>query len=187
MGLRDRVQVFDVPALDALFAAACHPDYAPLAYEGIGAIIRIAIFVIAVQGLNILVGYTGQLSLGHAAFMAVGAYSSPGVVGEGSGPGGSRGPRRVRPVAGCAADPGVRGDVVGRFHAGLPALELERSFRHCAPIDRQLGLEPLRDRWKGSSAVRWHRACRNREVGRNRCVRGGAPGRGVTRPPRGDR
>lgn len=35
----------------------------------------IAIFVVAAQGLNILVGYTGQISLGHAAFMAVGAYS----------------------------------------------------------------------------------------------------------------
>jgi branched-chain amino acid transport system permease protein len=42
----------------------------------VGIIIRIAIFVIAVQGLNILVGYTGQISLGHAAFVAVGAYSS---------------------------------------------------------------------------------------------------------------
>jgi branched-chain amino acid transport system permease protein len=42
----------------------------------IGTIMRIAIYVIAVQGLNILVGYTGQISLGHAAFMAVGAYSS---------------------------------------------------------------------------------------------------------------
>lgn len=42
----------------------------------VGTIIRIAIFTIAVQGLNILVGYTGQISLGHAAFMAVGAYSS---------------------------------------------------------------------------------------------------------------
>lgn len=42
----------------------------------IGVIIRIAIFAISVQGLNILVGYTGQISLGHAAFMAVGAYSS---------------------------------------------------------------------------------------------------------------
>ncbi|MCE2473172.1 MAG: branched-chain amino acid ABC transporter permease, partial [Anaerolineae bacterium] len=39
-------------------------------------IARVAIFVIAVQGLNILVGYTGQISLGHAAFMAVGAYGS---------------------------------------------------------------------------------------------------------------
>lgn len=41
----------------------------------IGTIIRIAIFAIAVQGLNVLVGYTGQISLGHAAFMAVGAYA----------------------------------------------------------------------------------------------------------------
>jgi branched-chain amino acid transport system permease protein len=41
----------------------------------VGLIIRIAIFAIAVQGLNILVGYTGQISLGHAAFMAVGAYT----------------------------------------------------------------------------------------------------------------
>lgn len=41
----------------------------------VGTIIRIAILVISVQGLNILTGYTGQVSLGHAAFMAVGAYS----------------------------------------------------------------------------------------------------------------
>lgn len=39
-------------------------------------IVKIAIFAIAVQGLNILMGYTGQISLGQAAFMAVGAYSS---------------------------------------------------------------------------------------------------------------
>ena len=39
-------------------------------------IARVSIFVIAVQGLNILVGYTGQMSLGHAAFMAIGAYGS---------------------------------------------------------------------------------------------------------------
>lgn len=37
---------------------------------------RIAIFVIAVQGLNILTGYTGQISLGQAAFMTVGGYTS---------------------------------------------------------------------------------------------------------------
>ena len=42
----------------------------------VGLIGRIAIFVIAVQGLNILVGYSGQMSLGHAAFMGVGAYGS---------------------------------------------------------------------------------------------------------------
>ena len=42
----------------------------------VGLIARISIFVIAVQGLNLLVGYTGQISLGHAAFMGVGAYGS---------------------------------------------------------------------------------------------------------------
>jgi branched-chain amino acid transport system permease protein len=49
-------------------------DVIPVKWLGI--IIRIAIFAIAVHGLNILLGYTGQISLGHAAFMAVGAYSS---------------------------------------------------------------------------------------------------------------
>lgn len=42
----------------------------------VGLIARVSIFVIAVQGLNLLVGYTGQMSLGHAAFMAIGAYGS---------------------------------------------------------------------------------------------------------------
>jgi branched-chain amino acid transport system permease protein len=34
------------------------------------------IFAIAIMGLNILVGFSGQLSLGHGAFMALGAYTS---------------------------------------------------------------------------------------------------------------
>jgi ABC-type branched-subunit amino acid transport system permease subunit len=42
---------------------------------------RICIFVIAVQGLNILTGYTGQISLGQAAFMTVGGYISALLVG----------------------------------------------------------------------------------------------------------
>lgn len=37
---------------------------------------RVAYTVIAVQGLNILTGYTGQISLGQAAFMLVGGYIS---------------------------------------------------------------------------------------------------------------
>lgn len=36
----------------------------------------IGITVISVHGLNILTGYCGQISLGHAGFMAVGAYTS---------------------------------------------------------------------------------------------------------------
>lgn len=36
----------------------------------------IGITIISVHGLNILTGYCGQLSLGHAGFMAVGGYTS---------------------------------------------------------------------------------------------------------------
>jgi len=36
----------------------------------------IAIAVVGALGLNILVGYTGQISIGHGAFMSVGAYTA---------------------------------------------------------------------------------------------------------------
>lgn len=36
----------------------------------------VGIYVIAVSGLDLLFGYSGQISLGHAAFYAVGAYTS---------------------------------------------------------------------------------------------------------------
>jgi branched-chain amino acid transport system permease protein len=39
-------------------------------------IIQIAIYGIAALGLNILVGFTGQISLGHAAFFGFGAFAS---------------------------------------------------------------------------------------------------------------
>ncbi len=42
----------------------------------LGIINLIGITVVAVTGLNILTGYCGQLSIGHAGFMAVGAYTS---------------------------------------------------------------------------------------------------------------
>lgn len=39
-------------------------------------LIRIGIFTIVVVGLNLLMGYAGQISLGHAAFYGLGAYIS---------------------------------------------------------------------------------------------------------------
>ncbi len=36
---------------------------------------QVLIFAIVIMGLNILVGYSGQISLGHGALMAVGAYT----------------------------------------------------------------------------------------------------------------
>ena len=40
----------------------------------------VAIAVVGALGLNILVGYAGQLSIGHAAFMSVGAYTAANLV-----------------------------------------------------------------------------------------------------------
>src|SRR5271156_4158354 len=38
--------------------------------------IQIGIFAIAALGLNVLVGFTGQISIGHAAFFLLGAFTS---------------------------------------------------------------------------------------------------------------
>ncbi len=43
---------------------------------------RIGITIVAVQGLNLLTGYTGQISLGQAAFMTAGGYISALLVNE---------------------------------------------------------------------------------------------------------
>ena len=37
---------------------------------------QIAVYVVAIAGLSILIGLSGQISLGHGAFMAVGAYTA---------------------------------------------------------------------------------------------------------------
>jgi branched-chain amino acid transport system permease protein len=37
---------------------------------------QVGIFFVAVLGLNVLTGYTGQISIGHGAFMAIGGYTT---------------------------------------------------------------------------------------------------------------
>ena len=41
-----------------------------------GLLVPICVYTIASLSLNLVVGYSGELSLGHAGFMCVGAYSS---------------------------------------------------------------------------------------------------------------
>src|SRR5919201_5504216 len=43
---------------------------------------RIAIASIAALGLNVLTGFTGQISLGNAAFLAGGAYATAAMAGK---------------------------------------------------------------------------------------------------------
>ena len=60
------------PAAALLFATAYWLDV----------LLRVLIAVIAATGLNILTGFTGQISLGNAAFLAVGAYSTAFLAGR---------------------------------------------------------------------------------------------------------
>jgi branched-chain amino acid transport system permease protein len=91
---------------------------------------RVGIFFIALIGLNILTGYTGQISLGHGAFMAVGAYTTallvagrPGLESLGLDPPGwlplGDGMRDIWTIPIAALVAGLFGFVVG-----LPALRL---------------------------------------------------------------
>jgi branched-chain amino acid transport system permease protein len=45
-------------------------------------VVRIGIAVIGAMGLNILTGFTGQISLGNAAFLAVGGYTTAALAGR---------------------------------------------------------------------------------------------------------
>jgi len=65
--------------LGALYALPLYHAYLPSSissWVSPSMVNRIAISIIAVQGLNLLTGYTGQISIGQAAFMTVGGYIS---------------------------------------------------------------------------------------------------------------
>jgi branched-chain amino acid transport system permease protein len=57
----------------------CAAAVLPLAINDpyyLGILVFIGIYSIATMGLNLLMGYAGQISLGHAAFYALGAYTT---------------------------------------------------------------------------------------------------------------
>ncbi|MEK6246468.1 MAG: branched-chain amino acid ABC transporter permease, partial [Pseudomonadota bacterium] len=62
-----------------VFAFAVVPFFAS-DYLFLSLLIPFLILTLAAIGLNLLVGYCGQISIGHAAFMAVGAYAAYNLV-----------------------------------------------------------------------------------------------------------
>ena len=72
----------------------------------------VAIYLVALIGLNILTGYTGQISLGHGAFMAVGGYTTAILMTD-------HGVKDVWTIPVAAVLTGVVG-----FLFGIPALRL---------------------------------------------------------------
>jgi branched-chain amino acid transport system permease protein len=63
-----------LPAIAVAAIIVISPYFFPSAYHyRIGALVLI--FALAVVGLNLLMGFAGQVSLGHAGFLGIGAYS----------------------------------------------------------------------------------------------------------------
>jgi branched-chain amino acid transport system permease protein len=67
-----------LPALVTVLAVAGVLAALPFLLSGYHVFLaaQVGIFFIAVLGLNILTGYTGQISIGHGAFMAIGGYTT---------------------------------------------------------------------------------------------------------------
>ncbi len=82
----------------------------------------IAINVIVTLGLNLLVGYTGQISLGHAGFFAIGAYGTLAMVAKLGVPF-----ELALPLSGLIA-------AGFGFLLGLPALRLEGPYLAIATL-----------------------------------------------------
>ncbi len=75
-------QTWFVRAWLVAFLAACVAVPFVASKYMISILTEVGIAVIACHGLNLLTGFTGQISLGHAAFMGVGAYTCSILVGQ---------------------------------------------------------------------------------------------------------
>ena len=95
------------------------------------------VFFIAIVGLNLLTGYTGQISLGHGALMAIGGYTTAALVVHEHW-------RDVWtiPLAGIAAG------VVG-FLIGLPALRLSGLYLALATFGFAVAMPSLLKKFPG--------------------------------------
>ena len=95
-----------------------------------------AINVIVTVGLNILVGYTGQISLGHAGFFAIGAYSTVLLMMN------LHFPFLVALISG-----GFIAAFFG-FILGLPALRLEGPYLAIATLGFGMAITQVIGRWQ---------------------------------------
>lgn len=95
-----------------------------------------AINVIVTVGLNILVGYTGQISLGHAGFFAIGAYGTVLLM-----------TNLHVPFLGALIISALIASFFG-FILGLPALRLEGPYLAIATLGFGMAITQVIGRWQ---------------------------------------
>lgn len=96
----------------------------------------IAIHVIVALGLNILVGYTGQVSLGHAGFFGIGAYATVLLMNKAGLPFLAALPLAALIAAGFG------------FLLGLPALRLDGPYLAIVTLGFGLTVEIIFEKWE---------------------------------------
>jgi branched-chain amino acid transport system permease protein len=95
-----------------------------------------AINVLVAVGLNMLVGYTGQISLGHAGFFAIGAFTTVLFMGKLS-----------FPFLVALTASGAIAALFG-FILGLPALRLEGPYLAIATLGFGMAITQIIGRWE---------------------------------------
>ena len=103
----------------------------------LGIVNLIGITIVAATGLNILTGYCGQLSIGHAGFMAVGAYTSAILTSSFGVP---------FPLALISA--GLSAGVIGMIF-GIPSLRVKGFYLAISTIAAQLIILWVINHWTG--------------------------------------
>ena len=101
----------------------------------LGIVNGITLSAIGAVGLNLLVGFTGQISLGHGGFLAVGAFTSALLT-----------TRAGWPLPASAGAATLLSAALGAF-VGLPALRLEGVYLAIATLASQQIIEFVICRW----------------------------------------
>jgi branched-chain amino acid transport system permease protein len=117
-------------ALAVVLAAACVLPFLVSEYRTFQFTL-VLVYAIALLGLNMLTGYNGQISLGHGAFYAIGAYCAAILMDKYGVPYWA-----TLPVAGAVC-------LVAGFLFGLPALRLEGLYLALATFALGVSLPPL--------------------------------------------
>lgn len=102
----------------------------------------IAAHVVIAIGLNLLVGYTGQISLGHSGFVALGAYAA-GILAA----------RMHVPWAAAMAGGGLVAALFG-FLVGIPALRLTGPYLTIATLGFGIAVNQVLTNWDALSGGR---------------------------------
>ncbi|TMH61164.1 MAG: branched-chain amino acid ABC transporter permease [Betaproteobacteria bacterium] len=124
-----------------LIAAACVLPFVVSNYRTFQ-LTLVLVYAIALLGLNILTGYNGQISLGHGAFYAIGAYTAAMLMDQAGMPYWA-----TIPIAGAVC-------LLAGFLFGLPALRLEGLYLALATFALAVSMPPilkshLLERWSG--------------------------------------